>query len=172
MRVTTGPTVTGAVTLSDGLFDSRYQKYKDGKGYTWLETSRAPSLAGQFVEYRFRNPAASGKNAFITHLIATANVATLLDMGAITSPADAVLANAGQQAVHKTGQAASVMSTTFATNVAGPFTVSGDILPLQANVTERFFLGLILTANSSVTWAGRNTAVTTTYEFRLEWHEE
>lgn len=172
MRVTPGPVTTGSVDITDGLFDARFRKAKDNKSYAWFEPDRNPAAAGQFVQWRFRNPSGSGKTAFITSFYLRSNLLTRIDMGAIVSPAAAALASAGQQAVRRTGQAASAMSTTFALNVAGPFTSDGDMLYLEANVMRHYQHPIILTANSSATWAGISTLTTTSYSFRLEWYEE
>src|SRR5712692_7507872 len=82
------------ISLSDGLFDTRFNKFKIGEGYVYFKLTSAPALAGQFVQHRFRNPTGSGKTWFLTKAHVRSTIANFLGITNPVSPALAALGTA------------------------------------------------------------------------------
>src|SRR5712692_7507871 len=128
------------ISLSDGLFDTRFNKFKIGEGYVYFKLTSAPALAGQFVQHRFRNPTGSGKTWFLTKAHVRSTIANFLGITNPVSPALAALGTAMTTATKKQGQAASVMSATFALNAVPKAASAGDtglVIPRKLAIVDR-----------------------------------
>lgn len=172
MRVTPGPTVTGSVDVNDGLFETRFRKFKDGKGY-WAGTENiSPSAAGNVVQSRLRNPAASGKTLFVTRLMASASINTTMDLDAPEADAGASLGSAMVANNLKQGGAAAVGVASFKNNSVGT-TLANPPFSFRINVTTiDLQLGFILPAGSQTELDFDDTATATVYTWTWEWYEE
>ncbi len=172
MRVTTGPTVTGAVTVGDGIFGARFKKNQDGKGYRGDIQTVSPAVNGNFVGIRVRNPAASGKTVYVMVCVASSSAAVRFEIDGPVTPADAALAlNAGIQP-QKAGQAAGVATVTYANNLVGQVVAFPAPVSIVANDSKMIELGNILPADSSMDFQFSGVLAANVYSFLIDWYEE
>ncbi len=160
------------------MFDARFQKFIQGKGYSYFERNLGVAVGGDALKWMIRNPKNSGKTIYLIRILFRNTTATRVQVETIDRPAVADFATVINTAVpgaitpRRVPQAASI-AILSRVDTGNDFTTSGiwydDLL---AATSKEVVLGIVLPPDSDVVFGIKVPGGGDTPIAVPEWYEE